>query len=346
MRIIYWTTACIEPKIEAISKEVFSLSKHFKSSFVFSVNPHIIFKFSYRNRYIGFNPIWYPFLRILIPVVEFFCDINHVYGDIAPWIYYKSLKRKPIVHTIASEKGELNAEFFERCSFIICQTTSMKSKLDKMVGKHEKVKLIYPGIDLVKFQYDIKAPDPNPPRILFATAPRTSEELEKRGVFRLLKAAQIDPHIQFTLLFRRWTHSYTSFAVVQDYIEKNKIKNIRLRNEIVGNMSEIYKNHHFTLIPFTEGDGGKECPDSALESIACGRPVLISDVSDFSSFIRRNKCGVIYDTSSEDMVKKIYEGISDYDILQKKMENIAIEFFDLEKILSSYEMLYEKCFGE
>ena len=91
MRIIYWNTSCLQPELEAVSKEVFQLARHFRNSLLFGINPHYLFCASIKNKYIGFHPAFDPLLRALIPLVERSGDINHVYGEPTPWTFYKTL---------------------------------------------------------------------------------------------------------------------------------------------------------------------------------------------------------------------------------------------------------------
>ena len=124
MRIAYWTTSCLQPEIEAVSKEVFQLAEHFDHSLLFGINPHYVLCASLKKRYIGFHPRFDPILRTLIPFIERYYDVSHVYGEVTPWTFYKTLRRKPIVLTVASEKGTPKVDFLKRCRKVIVQTSS------------------------------------------------------------------------------------------------------------------------------------------------------------------------------------------------------------------------------
>ena len=56
MRVTYWNTACLEPEIEAVSKEIAALSAHFADSRVFGVSPHYLMRFAPSARTVGFHP--------------------------------------------------------------------------------------------------------------------------------------------------------------------------------------------------------------------------------------------------------------------------------------------------
>lgn len=339
-RIIYWTTSCLEPDIEAISKEIFTLANNFRPSLIFGVSHHYLFKFSLKHRYIGFNPKFYPFLRLLVPVLEQWADINHVYGEISPWLYHKALRKKPIVLTIASEKGLPVKEFLDRCCAIVVQTQKMKEELIGLGVDQNKVHLVYPGIDLQKFRPADFPPPLNRPKILFATAPRSKEELEGRGVNFLIEVAKANPDIHFHFLYRPWANGYTSLEATRCLIEKYQVKNIILSNKI-NDMSQVYKKYHFTIIPYTKSDGGKECPNSLIESLSCGVPVLVSCCSPLAYFVRKKMCGEVFDLNIDSLSRSIKIGIHNYHRLRKNARSTANEEFNIKNSFKLYRNIYK-----
>jgi glycosyltransferase involved in cell wall biosynthesis len=340
-KIVYWTTACLEPEIEAVSKEVSELAAIFKPAFIFAINPNILFKFSFQRRHIGFNHRFYPLLRLLVPILERWGHINHVYGNLCPWLFYKGLKKNSVIHTIASEQGDMNAAFLSKCKIIVVQTKAMMDRLISFGVDRKKIFLVYPGIDLKKFFFDRTYPSLSSPKVLFATAPRQEEELEERGVYVLLEAARLNTSIQYTFLFRKWDRNYTSFPKVRNFITAHGLTNVTLRNEFVADMAKEYRDHHFTIIPFIQENGGKQCPNSALESIASGRPVLVSEASAFSEFVRENHCGVVYNNTPQGIVQTICNSVSVYRKLVFETSGVASTFFDLTHYLSRYRRFYK-----
>jgi glycosyltransferase involved in cell wall biosynthesis len=342
-RIIYWNVSCLEPEIEAISKEVFLLAHQFRNSFIFSVTPHHVFKLSFQKRFVGFHSKYDPLLRIVIPIVEKYCDINHIYGDVCPWIFYKTLKHKPIVLTIASERGNLNVDFIERCKKVIVQTETLKKRLLEFGVNKDKVEVLYPGLDLSRFNPKMNSHNLGVhPKILFATAPRSQKELTGRGVPLLLMAAKESPDVQYHLLYRKWNRGYTSFNPTEQLIANYNLKNVTLTNSIVHDMSGIYRDHHFTIIPYTNSSGGKECPNSLIESLACGRPVLISSISPFAYFIEKYQCGVVFDPTPASLIAAIEKGMKNYWDFSGRAAMIANKYFSQEKLFQRMSEIYEK----
>jgi glycosyltransferase involved in cell wall biosynthesis len=340
VRVAYWTTSSLQPEIEAISKEVCQLAGHFPGSLVFGISPHYIVCASWKNRYVGFHPRFDPFLRIVIPFVERFCDISHVYGEPTPWTFYKSLRSKPLVLTIASEKGLPKTDFLARCRKVLVQTNSYYRKLRSLGVEKERLELLYPGVDLQAFRPRADASGGSRPRILFASAPRTEEEMQSRGVYLLLEAAQASPQVQYRLLYREWGRGYTSLAATKSWLQTRALENVTLTNG-VSSMQRVYGDYDFTVIPYTKADGGKECPTSVIEGLTCGLPALISSLAPFAEFVAENACGVVFDPTPAGLVAAIESGMLQYRRLSANALRAARRFFSVEQYFRKMAQIYE-----
>ena len=343
MRVGYWTTSCLQPEIEAVSKEVFQLASHFHGSFIFGVSPRYVLRASWKGRSIGFHSVFDPFLRLVIPVAESICDINHVYGDPTPWTFYKSLRLRPLVLTVASEKGLPRNDFVARCRKVLVQSNSYFRKLHALGVETEKLELLYPGLDLHKFHPGTRpASSHDNPKILFASAPRSEEEMQNRGVYLLLEAAKISQEVQYHLLYREWRRGYTSLAATKGWLESQRLENVTLTNSVVENMHRLYRDYDFTVIPYTAPDGGKECPTSAVEGLACGLPALISSLAPFAEFVELHKCGVVFDPTPAGLVRAVESGMRHYRELSTNAVNVSQRFFSLQRLLERMTQIYER----
>ncbi len=343
MRVAYWTNCCLQPEIEAVSKEVFQLASHFHGSFTFGVGPHYVLHASWKDRSIGFHNVFDPFLRLVIPIVESTCDISHVYGDPTPWTFYKSLRSRPLVLTVASGQGLPRRDFVARCRKVLVQTNSYFQRLRALGVETDKLELLYPGLDLHKFHPGTRAASwHDNPKILFASAPRSEEEMQSRGVYLLLEAAKISQEVQYHLLYREWRRGYTSLAATRGWLESQRLENVTLTNSVVKNMHRVYRDYDFTIIPYTMADGGKECPMSAVEGLACGLPALISSLAPFAEFVERHKCGVVFDPTPASLVSAVETGMRQYRELSTNAVNVAQRFFSLQRLLERMTQIYEE----
>lgn len=343
MRIAYWSTSCLQPEIEAISKEVFQLAIHFRPSFVFSISPHLFVHASYRRKYLGFHPRFDPFLRILIPLLERRCSLSHVYGEMVPWTFYKALHSKPLVLTITSEKNLPGADFLHRCKKILVQTETSYQKLLALGFSQEKIELMYPGVDLETFRPTAETPKrPRNGNILFATAPRSKEEMEGRGVHLLIAAAKESPDTQYHFLYRKWSGGHTSLSATRREIVEAQLRNITLTNDGIPDMPRVYNDHDFTIIPYTRANGGKECPMSLVEGLACGVPALISSVAPFASFIEARRCGVVFEPRPSCLVTAIETGLRNYAELSACAVQTARQYFSDQLLIRRMEKVYRE----
>ena len=344
MRIAYWTTASLEPDIEAVSREVFDLAGHFRDSMVFGVSPHLRLRAGRRPRHFGAHPSLDPLLRLAIPAIERTTRINHVYAETSPWLYFKTLRRRPTVLTIASEKGEVNAEFLDRVDAITVQTDAMHRRLSAVERWRCKLSLLYPGVDLKRFNATARRPGAfggTKPRILFATFPRSREEIGPRGVDLLIDLAKGNPAVQFDLLTRPWARGDTASAAVRARLRSEGGANIRLLEGRRERMEDVYREYDFTVIPYTRADGGKECPLSLVEGMACGIPALISSVAPFSEFVDRNRCGVTFAPDPASFALAIDAALSRYEELRAGAIDSARRHFDRESLFRRFERLYD-----
>lgn len=338
---MYWATAPLEPGIEAISKEVFDLAGWFGRSRIFSINPHLGFRVMEKGRVLGFNPRLDLLLRPAILALEAFCDVNHIYGEISPWIYSRTLRRRPIVLTIASEKGEPQGEFLSRCRVIAAQTNQMRERLAAYASADTRLELIYPGVDLSTFRPGPGAMSAGRPRVLLATFPRTAGELEGRGINFLIEAAAALPDVEFTFLTRPWRAGETAIAQVRERIASLGLRNVHLLSGVQSDMSIIYAGADFTVIPYATPDGGKECPRSLVESMACGIPVLISAVAPFSRFVGTNGCGTVFTLEDGSFAAALEDAIAHYRLLSERAAACARDWFDQEATRRRYSEIYD-----
>jgi glycosyltransferase involved in cell wall biosynthesis len=343
VRIRYWTTACLDARIEAVSKEVHDLREHFRPSGVVAVSHHFRAPLSWTRAGICVRPELQPLLRQLMPALELRGDLNHVYAEVVPEGFLGALGRRPTVMTIASEKGEPLPEFLADCAAIVVQTRGMARRLAAAGCDPRRVRLIYPGVDLARFRPREGAPgSPGAVRVLFATFPRHAQELAERGVNLLLEAATALPAVRFELVSRPWRGGATALDVVKARLARRPTPNVELVEGLQADMSACYARSTFTAIPYTRPDGGKECPRSLVESLACGVPVLISRAAPFAEYVAERGCGVVFDGGAAGLRGAIDAGLDDYAALSARAAACAREDFDLGATLRAYRGLYDE----
>ncbi len=108
----------------------------------------------------------------------------------------------------------------------------------------------------------------------------------------------------------------------------------------------VYNASDLFVIPSLEDN----LPNTVLESLACGTPVIGSDVGGIPDMVRSNETGQLFEVSnSAQLAEKITEYFADSAQIAKMSENcrrIAVEEYDLSVQAKRYIELYEKIINE
>lgn len=335
MRISYWT-GWLDPLMVAVSKEVFQLLRHYPGSRAFGISSHYWVTWSPANRSLGLHPRLYPLFRLLVPLLERQYDISHVYTALGDWHFLNVLGRRPIVLTL-TERGEpADRRLLDKVAHIVAESEPLADTALQAGVSPERVSVIYPGVDLAL--YKSTAPPPRPPwKCLFASTPEREEGVVGRGVDLLLDLAAAEPDLEITMLWRPFGRG--SDAAATKILERG-LPNVRLRHGRVPNMQEMFGQYHFTVAPFRTV--GKPCPNSILESLACGRPVLVSDYVDIGDLLTREGAGLVFPTTVEG-IRAAYHGLcKNYERMQAAARPCAEKFFDFQDTLRAYDGVYER----
>jgi glycosyltransferase involved in cell wall biosynthesis len=225
---------------------------------------------------------------------------------------------------------EKRIDYFAQAEYVVVESERHREILIQSGIAEKKVKLIYPGVRSKPFK---KAVDPF--RILFATSPMSEHSLLTRGIFLLLHAARKMPEIQFTIVWRG--KKCTKLAKA---IEDLKIQNIELINGYVSNMDEIYDAVHATILPGITYSSLKPCPHSGLESLAHGKPLLVSYPTSINSIIFRCNCGVVFEPDIQSLVQAIEHLMVNYGWYQGNCHPTIEKYFSEEVFISRYRTLY------
>lgn len=329
-KIIYWVQD-FRPKDEAISKEIDILHKNFNSIIINPVNG---FKFS--KNLISFNFRRFPFGLFCIPFFDKKNKISHIYTSLGNYFFLRLLRTKPVILTAAgpSPKHKIKKclKFYKKLNKIIVESEYEKKLLLSLNVQKNKIELIYPGIDLNKFNYN-KAEGRF--KILFASAPLEKKQFYTKGVLKILEVAKNKKDVDFILLWRG--------KFLKDILKLTKdLDNVHIINNKIKDMNQIYGKVHATILPIINSKNSKPCPHSIIESLASGKPVLVSNMCKISNLIKKEKCGIVFESTTENIIQNITKLKENYEIYQKKCNNVAKKYFDKKDFLSKYKKIYSE----
>ncbi len=104
-------------------------------------------------------------------------------------------------------------------------------------------------------------------------------------------------------------------------------------------MAEVYASVHATACFFQVGFG-KSCPNSIIESFACGRPVLLSDTCGIAGLVADRKAGVSMPRTVEALSAGLETLRADFERRRTEARRLAESCFGVQGFLRNYANLY------
>ena len=339
-KIIYYTQR-YRPHYEAISKEISLLANHFKKNYTVNIHDlHLdgIFKFKFNRRICSYHFIFYPFLMLFRRILSYGDKINHIYTSLGDLPYLNTINLNNSILTAAASchlaKVRRRIRKLKRLKAIIVETKLHRDWLLGLRISPQKVNLIYPPVDLNQFGYK-KAVGRF--KILYASCPIKKSDFSKRGIYLLLQTAKVNPKIEFHFAWRKG-----AYLEMVNLVKDLKLNNVVIHNEINKNMSAFLDKIHATIIPYTKFDAHlKLMPNSAIESLASGKPVLISNRTELASMIQEQDSGVVFEPSVDELGRALGDLRENYAKYQKNCRKTAQQFSE-EKFLEKYRRIYDQ----
>ncbi|NLG70747.1 MAG: glycosyltransferase [Chloroflexi bacterium] len=336
VRIAYWVFN-FAPHWEAASREIKTLVSHFETQYdtqVISQNTN-----SRKIRLTGrFKYLPLPYSLVMLPFLSRIASayhINHIFSSLGEGLLLPRINRQNALLTVTKDSGALNA--FEknipqlkklRC--IVVESERHQELLLQAGLPADSVRLIYPGAQVKPYQ-----PASGPFKILFATSPMSENDFLTRGIYLILRAAARLPEVQFIFAWRKKHHQK-----LRRLIDDSGVRNIEVLNGYIPDMERVYDSVHAAILPGLTYSSLKPSPHSALDSLAHGKPVLISRPTSISGLVEREQCGVVFEPQVDCLVDRIQELIKNYPLYQQNCHRTIERCFSASGFTSSYQEIY------
>jgi glycosyltransferase involved in cell wall biosynthesis len=316
------------PACEAISQEISALRSRFGGDVIY-LNP---------NRH---SPIYVP--RLLfgfhklrqLRILEESVDIHHLYNpDPFPFPILRVL-RKPVVYSLTGgvEEKKVNTQFFG--SLAAVTVTDQKSFYHLGRQGVSNVFLVPPGIDTSRFTYTCQ-PLRSEVRLMVGSAPWTRAQFKTKGVNALLEVACQMPRLHLVFLWR---------GVLTEEMER-RVRRMGLEDRVevldrVVDVNEILAEVHASVTLAMEPDIVKAYPHSLLESLAAGKPVLVSRAIPMADYVEEKGCGVVVEkVRPNDVIVAVETLIANYYSLQRTTHHLDKRTISRQNMILSFEMVY------
>jgi glycosyltransferase involved in cell wall biosynthesis len=261
-------------------------------------------------------------------------DIFHLFF---PYIVNFRILRylsKPIIYTVISGT---DVKYLPRSEPPCTLVVSSLYEADILRSRgFPHVHVIRPGIDLS--QIHVAPPhEPDTEFVLLAgSAPWTRRQFDTKGFDLLLKVLTRLPQVRLICLwrgklYREWSDRVQSFGLA------DRVEIIQEKADI----SEILSRCHAAVVLSATPDQVKSYPNSLMEALAAGRPVLVSRSNPMSYYVEDNGCGkVIENICLEELIDAIGEIVDAYPTFTRAAL-LAGRGLSATQMIDDYRRLYQ-----
>jgi glycosyltransferase involved in cell wall biosynthesis len=242
---------------------------------------------------------------------------------------------KPVIYTITTGADtKCISSSGPDCTFVV----SSSHEADVLRSKgFSNINVICPGID----DSQIRVTPPSKPIhefvLLVGSAPWTKHQFVTKGFDLLLEVLTRLPRIRLICLWRG--------TLYREWAEKVRLSGHADRVDIVQDkidISGILSRCHAAVVLSETPDLVKSYPNSLMEALAAGRPVLISRSLPMSYYVEDTSCGrVIENLCTEELINAIEELIDDYSTYAAAAL-VAGHGLSATDMIENYGYLYQK----
>lgn len=330
MKILYHITN-LHPKMpgtEASLQELDTLRSHFGGKLI-HLNPNQTSPIYLPRLLFGFHKLRQ------IRAEERDSQAHHLYNadpfpfPIAYWL------RRPVIYTISSGVGSRRPDvsFFKALAAV---TVSDEQSLARLRGWGlTNSFLVRPGVETSGFTYTA-LPLEETIKIMVGSAPWTNAQFRTKGIEALLEAAQQDPHLHLVCLWRG--------VLAEEMMDRVRHLRLEKQVEIINQkveVNQVLARVHASITLVTNPAIIRSYPHSLVESLAAGKPILVSRSIPMSAYVEQNRCGKVVETvTAADIHTAVAALRQDYDSLQQATLKLGAEDFSKEALIKSFEKVY------
>jgi len=263
--------------------------------------------------------------------------LNHIFS---PSLYFFPVLRvltKPIVYTVTASIRRRDVENgASRLKQLRRIVVSSRRDLDFLLERgFENVSLVLPGMNLSAFRPE-KLAFQEKFTLLMASAPWEVSQFESKGVHRLFQMLRDKPNVELVLLWRGILKDELS-ARIMKYGVQHQVKVVYEYVDIKSILASV----HAAVLIVNSSDVVKSYPHSLIESLAGGKPVLVSRDIAMSDYVEERGCGVVVENFA-DVELAIEKMIENYVRISKRAREVGGADFLAERMLKDISKIYEE----
>lgn len=318
------------PDCEALSQEIQTLRGHFGGEVIY-LNPN-----QYSPVYVPRLLFGFQYLKRL-RALEASLDMHHLYNpDPFPFPILRTLRR-PVIYSLSGgvEDRRLNVPFFASMDAVTVADVDSLGRL-KSQGL-DNVMLVRPGIDTTRFTHIPLSLGPEI-TLMVGSAPWTRTQFRTKGVDALLEVAQRCSWLHLVFLWRGVLIEEMRHRVHRLGL-KEQVEVINRRTDV----NEVLAGVHASVALATGPAIIRSYPHSLMESLAAGKPVIVSRQIPMADYVQRMGCGTVVESVTPvDLLAAIKSLARDYEKLQQAARRVGQRDFSQHQMVASYQRVYER----
>jgi glycosyltransferase involved in cell wall biosynthesis len=177
---------------------------------------------------------------------------------------------------------------------------------------------------------------------MVGSAPWMKSQFQSKGIDALLETAQKMPNLRLICLWRG--------VLVEEMERRVRQMKLESRIEIINkkvNVNQILAGVHGSITLVTDPAIIRSYPHSLLESLAAGKPVIVSRSIPMSDYVDQNQCGSVVETVTSANIRKAIETLTEYYAkYQQNAQRIGTRDFFPQAMINSFQQVYQKILGE
>lgn len=267
-------------------------------------------------------------------------DIVHNHQTILN--YYSLFTRKPFIfhyHGAANKMQEANLELSMRlCSRKITNVISVSNsglaRMRNIVGNHLRADVIYNGIDTDRFNTNLARPHvKGNPQLLFVGVLYSTKNV-KMLIETMPRILTVYPDAHLQIVGPGSEHS--------SLIQLLKQMKLDQRIELIGRVSQSEIPFRYSSCDiYVSASKAETLPIPPFEAMACGKPVLLSDIPAHKEIIDASNGGLAFALDGRDLFNKLQEVYERKDSFGSNGRKFA-EQNSWNQVCQKIAMLYEK----
>lgn len=317
---------------------------------------NIVFEDVYRTKYVFLQKLFLG-LRLLkkdphIKVYHFFFQPSFISSLF--FKYLLKIKRKSSIQTILNVFGE--GDDLRKYLFADVMLVSSEYMRVKLLNEGFKnVRKIDPGVDCERFSHRALSTDLRE-RLEIGDAPVVlypGEYLEIRGMPHLLEAIRLVLTRVGSVRFIFACRIFNKEDLIREQETKKKAKRMGVSDGIIflqtyDEMPELIGLSDIVIFPTIEMYDKMDIPLTLLESLAMGKPIIISDIPPLNEIMKAEVGIKVKPGDHVELTNSIIELLTDDErrkAMGRRGRQMVLEHFDIKEIAMEYDELYREVLG-